>query len=83
MTGANMNLVTIQIDLPADAPPPQPKLDEGEHIVQRIVPLKDLNAALKGMSGMDLPRLTADYEARGFAIDALVQSVATGLGLAA
>jgi ADP-ribose pyrophosphatase len=50
MTGANMNLVTIEIELPADAPPPQPKPDEGEHIVQRIVPLKDLNAELEGMS---------------------------------
>ncbi|KLT42064.1 hypothetical protein CC85DRAFT_285831 [Cutaneotrichosporon oleaginosum] len=70
MTGANMHLVTVQIELPPDAPPPQPKLDDGEHIVKRTVPLKELNAVLK------------DYEKRGFAIDALVQSVATGLGLA-
>lgn len=48
MTGANMNLVTVEIDLPPNAPPPQPKPDEGEHIVQRLVPLRDLDAVLRG-----------------------------------
>lgn len=89
MTGANMHLVTVDIEVAADAPPPEPKLDEGEHIVQRVVRLKDLDAMLKGESHRmreesgDEGGLMVDYDKRGFAIDALVASVAAGLTVAA
>lgn len=53
-----MQLVTIEIELAEDAPPPEPKLDEGEHIVQRVVPLKDLDTALKSTSLLPLHLLS-------------------------
>lgn len=52
MTGANMHLVTVDIELPEDAPPPQQKLDPGEHIVRRVVPLRDLDAEVQSESGV-------------------------------
>lgn len=83
MTGANMNLVTVDVELPEDAPKPTQKLDEGEHIVQRVVPLKELDAALRGESESTAEKevLMADYAKKGFAVDALVASVATGLSI--
>lgn len=84
MTGANMNLVTVDVELAEDAPKPTQKLDEGEHIVQRVVPLKELDATLKGESKaitVWMEELRADYAKKGFAIDALVASVATGLSI--
>ncbi|ORY28636.1 putative phosphoribosyl-ATP diphosphatase [Naematelia encephala] len=69
MTGANFQLVTVDIHLNESDPEPQQHLEEGEHIIKRVVPLKDLNATLQ------------DYSKRGFAIDALVASVALGYQL--
>ncbi|OCF45275.1 ADP-ribose pyrophosphatase [Kwoniella heveanensis CBS 569] len=66
MSGANMNLVTVDVKLGENDPDPEQKLDEGEHIVKRVVPLKDLHSILK------------DYAKKGFAIDALVASIAQG-----
>ncbi len=48
MSSANMRLVIVKVQLTEDDPEPEPKLDEGEHIVKRIVPLKDLYSVLKG-----------------------------------
>ncbi|RXK35524.1 ADP-ribose pyrophosphatase [Tremella mesenterica] len=48
MTGANMQLVTINVNLGKNDPEPQQKLDEGEHIVKRVIPLQDLPAVLSG-----------------------------------
>lgn len=48
MTGANMYLVTVDIRLPDDAPAPVPKLEPGEHIVHRLVRLRELSGALRG-----------------------------------
>lgn len=45
MTGANMYLVTIDIDGEAG----ETKLEPGEHIVKKLVPVKDLHKVLKGM----------------------------------
>ncbi|WWC88013.1 uncharacterized protein L201_002915 [Kwoniella dendrophila CBS 6074] len=69
MTGANMNLVTVDIKLGENDPEPEQKLEPGEHIVKRVVALKDLHSILK------------DYAKRGFAIDALVGSIAQGYQL--
>lgn len=57
---------------------------KGEHIVKRVVPVKDLHQILQG----ELPdahkgiELILDYAKKGFAIDALVASVAQGWELA-
>jgi len=70
MTNANMKLVVLKVLL-ADYPSsPKPKLDEGEHIVKRIVELDSLNAELKA------------YAARGFAIDARLSHFASGWEIA-
>ncbi|WOO80977.1 putative Nudix hydrolase [Vanrija pseudolonga] len=69
MTGANCHLVTVDVKLGPDAPDPVPKLEPGEHIVTRLVPIQHLASVLR------------DYEKRGFAIDALVSSVALGISL--
>lgn len=59
---------------------------KGEHIVRRVVPLKDLQATLKGglrFFGLGLTELNkGDYADRGFAIDALVACIAQGVALA-
>lgn len=80
MTGANMNLVTVDIDVAPDAEEPKQKLDDGEHIVKRLVPLKELQKTLHGECFW-LARLTTEYAEKGYAIDALVASVAVGLNL--
>nr|XP_031858748.1 uncharacterized protein CI109_005843 [Kwoniella shandongensis]KAA5525820.1 hypothetical protein CI109_005843 [Kwoniella shandongensis] len=66
MTGANMHLVTVNVKLGEHDPDPEQKLEPGEHIVKRVVPLKYLQHALE------------DYARRGFAVDALVASIAHG-----
>jgi ADP-ribose pyrophosphatase len=56
MTGANMNLVTVDIKLGENDPEPEQKLEpvsfseKGEHIVKRVVPVKDLHQILQGES---------------------------------
>jgi len=70
MTGANMHLVTVNVKLGENDPEPEQKLDPGEHIVKKVVSVKDLHSILQ------------DYSKRGFAIDALVASVAQGWELA-
>jgi ADP-ribose diphosphatase len=49
MTTANMKLVVLDVDVDSlsDELPFQ-KLEDGEHIVRRIVELDELNAALQG-----------------------------------
>lgn len=85
MSGANMHLVTLDVRPPTDAPP-TPQLEVGEHIVTRLVPLKDIQAVLDGQfacRGTRKELTVSDYAKRGFAIDALLQSIVTGLALAA
>jgi ADP-ribose pyrophosphatase len=64
MTGANMNLVTVNVKLGESDPEPEQKLEpvcvfdkkvldadeKGEHIVRRVVPVKDLHSILQGGS---------------------------------
>ncbi|KAL7423735.1 hypothetical protein Q5752_001317 [Cryptotrichosporon argae] len=70
MTGANMHLVTVDIAIDAGEPDPEQKLDDGEHITKRVVALAELYPTLH------------DYAKKGFAVDALVASVAEGLAIA-
>lgn len=43
-----MKLAVVRVKLSEDDPAPESQLDEGEHIVTRIVPLKDLYEVLLG-----------------------------------
>ena len=68
MTGANMNLVTVNVKLGENDPEPEQKLEpvwystrgkvnaneQGEHIVRRVVPVKDLHGILQGESCHEL-----------------------------
>lgn len=66
MTGANMNLVTVNVKLGENDEEPEQHLDDvcppnsygddlmecmkqGEHIVRKVVALKDLHSTLQGM----------------------------------
>ncbi|TYJ55857.1 hypothetical protein B9479_003380 [Cryptococcus floricola] len=66
MTGANMYLVTIDVHLSENDPEPEQHLDDGEHIVRKVVPLKYLIRHLQ------------DYARRGFTVDTILASIATG-----
>ncbi|QRW05467.1 NUDIX family hydrolase [Ceratobasidium sp. AG-Ba] len=69
MTSANMKLVAVNVDLNEGEEPTQ-KLDEGEHIVKRVIELDKL-----------LGELSA-YEARGYLIDARLHHFAAGWDMA-
>ncbi|ODN84249.1 hypothetical protein, variant 2 [Cryptococcus amylolentus CBS 6039] len=66
MTGANMYLVTIDVHLSENDPEPEQHLDDGEHIVRKVVPLKYLIRHLQ------------DYARRGYTVDTILASIATG-----
>ncbi|KAG8972369.1 hypothetical protein FRC05_010080 [Tulasnella sp. 425] len=70
MTNANMKLVVVRVLLDDYPSSPEQKLDEGEHIVRRVVELESL---------MDEFRA---YEKRGFTIDARLFPLATRWELA-
>ncbi|KAK1927689.1 putative phosphoribosyl-ATP diphosphatase [Papiliotrema laurentii] len=70
MTGANFNLVTVKVKLNENDPEPEQHLEEGEHIVKRVVPLKDLYDVLQ------------TYAKDGFVVDGLLGSIALGWKLA-
>ncbi|KAK4684748.1 hypothetical protein P7C73_g5419, partial [Tremellales sp. Uapishka_1] len=72
MSGANCNIVTVKIELGEDDAEPEQKLEPGEHIVKRVVALKDLYAELQSET---------DYAKKGFAVDAKLSSIAQGLEL--
>ncbi|KAG9126427.1 hypothetical protein FRC07_003487 [Ceratobasidium sp. 392] len=69
MTSANMKLVALDVEIKEGEEPAQ-KLDEGEHIVKRVVELDKLLGELEA------------YEARGFVIDARLHHLAFGWHLA-
>ncbi|KAK0533339.1 hypothetical protein OC835_003048 [Tilletia horrida] len=48
LTGANMKLCLVHIQVADDAPDPVAEPEEGEHIERHLVPLKGLYASLKG-----------------------------------
>ena len=50
MTTTNMQVVTLNVALADKLETPDPKLDEGEFIVKRVVPLSELYQELKGVS---------------------------------
>lgn len=49
-----MELVVVRVKLPdGEFKEPQAKLDAGEHIIQRLVPLSELYKTLKSYEGRD------------------------------
>lgn len=48
MTGANMRLCIVKIDVKADAPEPVAQPEEGEFIEKHLLPVKGLYKSLKG-----------------------------------
>jgi len=50
MTNANMKLVILSVDLDDKMETPVPTLEEGEHIVTKVVEISKLHAELEGMS---------------------------------
>lgn len=61
-----MKLVTVRVKLEEDDPEPDQKLDEGEAIVKRIVPVNELYQVL------------LDYDKKGFTVDARLSHWALG-----
>lgn len=52
LTGANMKMVVVNIELSDDAKEPVAKLEEGEFIEKYLVPVKGLYQSLKGKSAI-------------------------------
>lgn len=71
LTGANMKLVVVNIELSDDAAEPVAKPEEGEFIEKYLVPVKGLYQSLK------------DFQSRGFAVDARLAHLAIGLEVGA
>ncbi|KAH7927698.1 hypothetical protein BV22DRAFT_1103507 [Leucogyrophana mollusca] len=74
MTNANMKLVVVSVSLEDKLETPDSKLDEGEHIVKRIVPLDKLNDELKGEALISVHQ--------GFVVDARLSYFASGYEMA-
>ncbi|KIO22901.1 hypothetical protein M407DRAFT_244997 [Tulasnella calospora MUT 4182] len=70
MTNANMKLVVVKVLLDDYPSSPKQQLDDGEHIVRRVVELDSLMDELRA------------YEKRGFVIDARLSHFASGWELA-
>ncbi|KAI5451772.1 hypothetical protein NCC49_001419 [Naganishia albida] len=70
LTNANMVLCTVRVKLSESDPEPKQKLDEGEHIIKRVVEVKELYNVL------------LDYNKRGFTIDARLAHWAMGYHMA-
>lgn len=92
MSGANMKLCLVRIDLADDAPEPVAKPEEGEFIEKHLVPLKGLVKTLSGENGSAVLHtsthalwsfsLPPDFQAQGYAVDARLAHLAVGLELA-
>ncbi|KAG1754157.1 NUDIX hydrolase domain-like protein [Suillus lakei] len=70
MTNANMKLVVVSVLLDDKLETPTPHLDDGEHIITRVVELDQLDAELKA------------YDKKGFVVDARLSHFAVGYAMA-
>jgi len=70
MTSANMKLVVLKVAFDDELQLNEAKLDEGEHIVKRVVELDQLHHEL------------TEYEKKGFVVDARLSHFASGYRLA-
>ncbi|KAG1778680.1 NUDIX hydrolase domain-like protein [Suillus placidus] len=70
MTNANMKLVVVSVLLEDKLETPTPHLDDGEHIITRVVELDQLDTELKA------------YDKKGFVVDARLSHFAAGYAMA-
>ncbi|GHJ86918.1 hypothetical protein NliqN6_3320 [Naganishia liquefaciens] len=70
LTNANMVLATVRVKLAESDPEPKQKLDEGEHIVKRVVEVSELYNVLQ------------EYNEKGFTVDARLAHWAMGWHMA-
>ncbi|KAG2076089.1 hypothetical protein BDR04DRAFT_1133192 [Suillus decipiens] len=70
MTNANMKLVVVSVLLEDKLETPVPHLDDGEHIITRVIELDQLDAELKA------------YDKKGFVVDARLSHFAAGYAMA-
>ncbi|KAG1749147.1 NUDIX hydrolase domain-like protein [Suillus paluster] len=90
MTNANMKLVVVSVLLEDKLETPAPHLDDGEHIITRVVELDQLDAELKGApyhpvhsDGMYSQSSNIQaYDKKGFAVDARLSHFAAGYTMA-
>lgn len=93
LTNANMVLCTVRVKLSESDPEPKQKLDEGEHIIKRVVEVKELYNVLLGpfhsrVCAASLADKSAsllwklDYNKKGFTIDARLAHWAMGYHMA-
>jgi ADP-ribose pyrophosphatase len=70
MTNANMQLVTVEVEVDDHLKMPEPKLDAGEFIVKRVIQISKLNEELK------------EYDRKGYVVDARLSHFANGYEMA-
>ncbi|KDQ08545.1 hypothetical protein BOTBODRAFT_37837 [Botryobasidium botryosum FD-172 SS1] len=70
MSSANMKLVTLDVPFDESAGSPKQRLDEGEHVVKRVIALSELQPELRV------------YEKRGFIVDGRLAHLAAGWAMA-
>ncbi|KAG1832808.1 NUDIX hydrolase domain-like protein [Suillus variegatus] len=70
MTNSNMKLVVVSVLLEDKLETPTPCLDDGEHIITRVVELDQLDTVLKA------------YDKKGFVVDARLSHFAAGYAMA-
>ncbi|PPQ63203.1 hypothetical protein CVT24_005748 [Panaeolus cyanescens] len=70
MTNANMQLVVLNVTLDDQLEFPTPKLEVGEHIITKVIPMSKLKAELE------------EYARKDFVVDARLSHFASGFALA-
>ncbi|PKI85350.1 ADP-ribose diphosphatase [Malassezia vespertilionis] len=69
LTGANMRMCTMEVDLSKDAPDPIANPDEGEFIERYLVPLRSLGSELEA------------FVKKGYGVDARLAHMAAGIDI--
>lgn len=94
LTNANMVLATVRVKLAESDPEPKQKLDEGEHIIKRVVEVSELYNVLQGGFSAQLPGVgikddqwlrtlcSTEYNEKGFTVDARLAHWAIGWHMA-
>ena len=81
LTGANMKLCVIHIELSDDAAEPIARPDEGEYIDKHLVPLASLVSQLQGMYNKDGIAYDEAFKKQGYEVDARLSHIAVGIEL--
>lgn len=81
LTGANMKLCVIHIELSDDAAEPIARPDEGEYIDKHLVPLASLVSQLQGTYNKDGIAYDEAFKKQGYEVDARLSHIAAGIEL--